>query len=291
MPQTSRYGRGIAGYDAGSGKQIQRGAFYQEANSRALFEAAGSSRVTGVLGLHLTSSSWNGVLDVLCSLTPGTQTETQLSAMQVHIKSFVQLQIELGSVIIFPLECKTDLTEICLLDMLCVLCKENIPEANITVFAVVVKIKVMYLKSHVLQWKQSIDTDKYAHGHTALCALLLCYTIQTAKSKWSQRRIQQSKLSKMNFLSVFPRLGDGEQAVKNQIAEVKLPQEGSDRDADVASILGVACGSRHSFIWTESGQAYGFGNNFYAQLGYDFQRADFKEHQVQYSMAIIVYLQ
>lgn len=40
--------------------------------------------------------------------------------MQVHIKSFVRLQIELGSVIIFPLECKTDLTEICLLDMLCV---------------------------------------------------------------------------------------------------------------------------------------------------------------------------
>lgn len=57
MPQTSRYGRGIAGYDAGSGKQIQRGAFYQEANSKALFEAAGSSKVTGVLGLRLTSSS------------------------------------------------------------------------------------------------------------------------------------------------------------------------------------------------------------------------------------------
>lgn len=57
MPQTSRYGRGIAGYDAGSGKQIQRRAFYQEANSRALFEAAGSSQVTGVLGLRLTSSS------------------------------------------------------------------------------------------------------------------------------------------------------------------------------------------------------------------------------------------
>lgn len=57
MPQTSRYGQGIAGYDAGSGKQIQRGAFYQEANSRALFEAAGSSRVTGAPGLRLTSSS------------------------------------------------------------------------------------------------------------------------------------------------------------------------------------------------------------------------------------------
>lgn len=57
MPQTSRYGRGIAGYDAGSGKQIQRGAFYQEANSRAVFEAAGSSQVTKVLELRLTNSS------------------------------------------------------------------------------------------------------------------------------------------------------------------------------------------------------------------------------------------
>ncbi|TKS78880.1 E3 ISG15--protein ligase Herc6 [Collichthys lucidus] len=79
-------------------------------------------------------------------------------------------------------------------------------------------------------------------------------------------------------------LGDGERSVKNKPVEVKLPQElsveGSDADvADVVNIVGVACGSRHSFIWTDTGQAYSFGNNFYAQLGYDFQRADFKEHQ------------
>ncbi|XP_049433990.1 probable E3 ubiquitin-protein ligase HERC2 isoform X1 [Epinephelus fuscoguttatus] len=79
-------------------------------------------------------------------------------------------------------------------------------------------------------------------------------------------------------------LGDGERTVKYQPVEVKLPQElttkGSDTDLDVVSIVGVACGSRHSFIWTETGQAYSFGNNFYAQLGYDFQRLDFKEHQL-----------
>ncbi|XP_044052620.1 E3 ubiquitin-protein ligase HERC2-like [Siniperca chuatsi] len=79
-------------------------------------------------------------------------------------------------------------------------------------------------------------------------------------------------------------LGDGERAVKDQPVKVKLPQElnvkGGDADVDVANIVGVACGSRHSFIWTETGQAYSFGNNFYAQLGYDFQRADFKEHQL-----------
>lgn len=89
---------------------------------------------------------------------------------------------------------------------------------------------------------------------------------------------------KLCFLSAFSRLGDGERAVKDQPVEVKLPQElnvkGSDADVDVVNIVGVACGSRHSFIWTETGQAYSFGNNFYAQLGYDFQRADFKEHQV-----------
>lgn len=82
----------------------------------------------------------------------------------------------------------------------------------------------------------------------------------------------------------FSRLGDGERAIKDQPVEVKLPQElnfkGSDPHVDDVNIVGVACGSRHSFIWTETGQAYSFGNNFYAQLGYDFQRADFKEHQV-----------
>ena len=72
--------------------------------------------------------------------------------------------------------------------------------------------------------------------------------------------------------------------MKDQAVEVKLPQElnveGSHINVGVVNIVGVACGSRHSLIWTETGLAYGFGNNFYAQLGYDFQRADFKEHQV-----------
>ncbi|KAM7416502.1 hypothetical protein PAMA_018517 [Pampus argenteus] len=79
-------------------------------------------------------------------------------------------------------------------------------------------------------------------------------------------------------------LGDGTKTVKNQAVEVKLPQalnaEGSDIDVGVVNIVGVACGSRHSFIWTETGLACSFGNNFYAQLGYDFQRADFKEDQL-----------
>lgn len=66
---------------------------------------------------------------------------------------------------------------------------------------------------------------------------------------------------------------------------MKLPQDlnvtGSKTDMDVDRIIGVACESKHSFIWTQNRRAYGFGNNFYVQLGYDFQKADFKEHQIQ----------
>ncbi|XP_031574986.1 serine/threonine-protein kinase Nek9-like [Actinia tenebrosa] len=46
-------------------------------------------------------------------------------------------------------------------------------------------------------------------------------------------------------------------------------------------IRGVACGTRHTFIWTEEGDCFSFGNNFSAQLGYDFRKPDFKENQVR----------
>ncbi|XP_075899954.1 uncharacterized protein LOC142899910 isoform X4 [Nelusetta ayraudi] len=74
-------------------------------------------------------------------------------------------------------------------------------------------------------------------------------------------------------------LGNGQKAIKDLPVEVKLPQPPNLKGGD-ARIVGVACGSRHSFLWTDAGQAFSFGNNFYAQLGYDFQRADFKEHQL-----------
>lgn len=91
-------------------------------------------------------------------------------------------------------------------------------------------------------------------------------------------------IAQPNFLSAFSRLGDGEREVKDHPVEVKLPQKvkvgGGGLCVDDVDVVGVACGSRHSFLWTQSGHAYSFGNNFYAQLGYDFHRADFKEHQV-----------
>ncbi|CAL8346786.1 unnamed protein product [Lota lota] len=79
-------------------------------------------------------------------------------------------------------------------------------------------------------------------------------------------------------------LGDGEKTVKDQPVEVTLPkqQDGAGCDLHVGgvTVVGVACGSRHSFVWTNTGQAYSFGNNFYAQLGYDFKRPDYKENQL-----------
>ena len=47
------------------------------------------------------------------------------------------------------------------------------------------------------------------------------------------------------------------------------------------SIAGVACGGRHTFAWLSNGHVFSFGNNFCAQLGYDFRIKNYKENQVQ----------
>ncbi|KAK3759847.1 hypothetical protein RRG08_028849 [Elysia crispata] len=47
---------------------------------------------------------------------------------------------------------------------------------------------------------------------------------------------------------------------------------------DVA-VSGLACGSRHTMVLLTNGQVYAFGNNFYAQLGYDFRKETYKENQ------------
>ena len=33
-------------------------------------------------------------------------------------------------------------------------------------------------------------------------------------------------------------------------------------------------------IWLDNGHVFSFGNNFYAQLGYDFKEKNYKENQV-----------
>ena len=45
-------------------------------------------------------------------------------------------------------------------------------------------------------------------------------------------------------------------------------------------LRGITCGTRHSFVWTQDGDCFSFGNNYSAQLGYDFRKPDFKENQV-----------
>ncbi|KAJ8380572.1 hypothetical protein SKAU_G00013500, partial [Synaphobranchus kaupii] len=76
-------------------------------------------------------------------------------------------------------------------------------------------------------------------------------------------------------------LGDGEKNVRDRPSEVFLSDRGSGPDAgQVMEVAGVACGSRHTFIWTLSGEIFSFGNNFNAQLAYDFRKMDFKENQL-----------
>ncbi|XP_076465916.1 uncharacterized protein LOC143297438 isoform X2 [Babylonia areolata] len=42
----------------------------------------------------------------------------------------------------------------------------------------------------------------------------------------------------------------------------------------------VACGSRHTLVVMDNGNLHSFGNNFYAQLGYNFRENNYKENQV-----------
>ena len=34
-------------------------------------------------------------------------------------------------------------------------------------------------------------------------------------------------------------------------------------------LKGITCGTRHSFVWTQDGDCFSFGNNYSGQLGYD----------------------
>lgn len=54
-------------------------------------------------------------------------------------------------------------------------------------------------------------------------------------------------------------------------------------------IAGVACGGRHTMVWLTNGNVFSFGNNFYAQLGYDFKEQNYKENQVVFKVIFISY--
>ncbi|XP_054755639.2 uncharacterized protein LOC129261609 [Lytechinus pictus] len=68
-------------------------------------------------------------------------------------------------------------------------------------------------------------------------------------------------------------LGCGDKATHTSPQRLRLGPHDS-------TVAGVACGSRHTVVWLENGRAYSCGNNFYAQLGYDFRIKNYKENQV-----------
>ncbi|OWF41330.1 uncharacterized protein LOC110462625 isoform X2 [Mizuhopecten yessoensis] len=61
-----------------------------------------------------------------------------------------------------------------------------------------------------------------------------------------------------------------------QVIQNKLTQR-----AGRPEVVGVACGGRHSMVVFSNGQVYSFGNNFYAQLGYNFREKNYKENQIK----------
>ena len=52
--------------------------------------------------------------------------------------------------------------------------------------------------------------------------------------------------------------------VEGGAGDCSVPGSGSSH---MAGAVGIACGARHTVVWNRDGQAFGFGSNFYAQLG------------------------
>ena len=46
-------------------------------------------------------------------------------------------------------------------------------------------------------------------------------------------------------------------------------------------VAGVACGARHTLVWLENGGLFGFGNNSFGQLGFDFREERRIENEVR----------
>ncbi|XP_025077911.1 ultraviolet-B receptor UVR8-like [Pomacea canaliculata] len=72
-------------------------------------------------------------------------------------------------------------------------------------------------------------------------------------------------------------LGCGDQTSRWKPTQIHL----SLRLPPGATIRSVACGSRHTMVVLTNGHVYSFGNNFYAQLGYNFREKNYKENQVE----------
>jgi alpha-tubulin suppressor-like RCC1 family protein len=80
----------------------------------------------------------------------------------------------------------------------------------------------------------------------------------------------------MNITFLFSRVGCGDQDSHDEPICIKL-YANQQRPPE---IKGVACGWRHTFILLENGNLFSYGNNQYAQLGYDPRIKEFRENQV-----------
>lgn len=78
-------------------------------------------------------------------------------------------------------------------------------------------------------------------------------------------------------MTIFGRLGTNVKELQWQPERVHLYDNNPVTLPDVA---GVACGGRHSMVWLSNGNVFSFGNNFHAQLGYDYRSKNYKENQV-----------
>ncbi|GFS15496.1 RCC1 and BTB domain-containing protein 2 [Elysia marginata] len=85
------------------------------------------------------------------------------------------------------------------------------------------------------------------------------------------RAFQCSDVVRLRWLA----LGTGQLA--NTSEPTRLLME--PRPPNGVAVSGLACGSRHTMVLLTNGQVYAFGNNFYAQLGYDFRTETYKENQ------------
>lgn len=89
--------------------------------------------------------------------------------------------------------------------------------------------------------------------------------------------IERKQETLYDVMTIFCRLGTNVKELQWQPERVYLYDNNPVTLPDVA---GVACGGRHSMVWLSNGNVFSFGNNFHAQLGYDYRSKNYKENQV-----------
>ncbi|XP_078690697.1 uncharacterized protein LOC144921490 isoform X2 [Branchiostoma floridae x Branchiostoma belcheri] len=71
-------------------------------------------------------------------------------------------------------------------------------------------------------------------------------------------------------------LGCGDKETRLRPTKIRLTDS-----QELPDVAGISCGSRHSIAWLTNGHCYSFGNNYYAQLAYNFRVQNYKENQLK----------